>query len=74
MKPICLELQMHPVFPDSISSGKGDSHTSLEPFNSTILCERLFLHSAKNVLFVAFPKSPKLLFIFLLTKMKTGAI
>lgn len=30
---------MHPVFPDSITSGKGDRYTEAEPFSSTILCE-----------------------------------
>lgn len=29
--------QMQPVFPDSITSGKGDRYTEAEPFNSTIL-------------------------------------
>lgn len=31
--------QMHSVFPDSITSGKGDRYTEAEPFSSTILCE-----------------------------------
>lgn len=31
--------QMKPVFPDSITSGKGDRYTEAEPFNSTISCE-----------------------------------
>lgn len=30
---------MQPVFPDGITSGKGDRYTEAEPFNSTILCE-----------------------------------
>lgn len=30
---------MQPVFPDSITSGKGDRYTEAEPFSSTILCE-----------------------------------
>lgn len=46
---------MHPVFPDSITSGKGDRYTEAEPFNGTISREASSYSLRKNVFFVTVP-------------------